>query len=983
MPGDLVPLFISGVIYLLLLSGIAHIADRGIVPARFINNPWVYSLSLGVYATSWSFYGSVGFAQSHGYQFIAIYIGATLAFLLSPLLLRPILRLTKQHQLSSLADLFAFRYRSQSAGVIVTLFILVGTLPYIALQIRAITESLHVLTQEIPHHWIALGYCLIIIYFSILFGARHISSRDKHHGLVLAIAIESIIKLLAITTVALIALFGLFGGPAELNQWLVEHPQATEALYQPIRQGPWVTLLFLAFSAAFLLPRQFHMLFFENIDPAHLKTASWAFPLFLLLFNLPIPVLLWAGEFARIGTPADYYILGVAQLSGIPWLPTLTFIGGLSAASSMIIVTTLALSTMSMNHILLPLHYPAPSINLYRWLQWGRGVLVALIILASYLFYTLLEHHQGLVQLGLISFVAVSQFVPGIVGLLFWRQATRSGFLFGLLAGIAIWVVSLILPLLTDSGLLDAASVWSGLRPPEGMEPWEFATLLSLSINGLLFVVVSMLTRQSETEREAANACCRGSLFLPQGSLSATSPEQFRLALSASIGDKTADREVQHAMEELDINNDESDPITLRRLRDRLEQNLSGLIGPQLAHIIINQQLYLDPAGRSALADSIHHMEEQLESSNTQLQGLTAELNELRRMQRQILQQLPIGVCVIDGDRNIIIWNNMMETISGTPQHVVQRNNLQQLNAPWQQLMLQLLDGSEDHRYHIPVSSQPPTWFNLHRAYYSEPYAERDHNQGNVILIENVTSLKRLESELAHNDRLASIGRLAAGIAHEIGNPITGISCLVQNLQSSAAGDAEEKSYRDILTLTERINQILQDMSHYSRSGGSANHCEAYNLYAVIEEAARLVGLTHRQRAIEFRVICPEEVPMEGDSQAITQVMINLLHNAADACEEGAIITTTVTTDRERIDITVADPGAGIPEEILDNVFEPFFTTKEVGQGTGLGLSIVHRIVKEHGGAITIHPSPQDGTTIHVTLPHTTRDRDHEPYSDH
>ncbi|MBT3198251.1 MAG: histidine kinase, partial [Gammaproteobacteria bacterium] len=243
---DLTLLFVSGIIYLLILSMIAHLADRGTIPEHWVNNPWVYTLSLGVYATSWSFYGSVGFAQSEGYQFIAIYIGVTVAFMLSPVILRPILRLTTQHQLSSLADLFAFRYRSQFAGVLVTLFMLLGTLPYLALQIRAITESLHVLTQEIPSHMIALGYCVLITFFAILFGAKHISSREKNHGLVLAIAIESLIKLIAISSVALVALFGLFDGFGGLNQWLLEHPEATESLYQPIQQGPWATLLFLA-----------------------------------------------------------------------------------------------------------------------------------------------------------------------------------------------------------------------------------------------------------------------------------------------------------------------------------------------------------------------------------------------------------------------------------------------------------------------------------------------------------------------------------------------------------------------------------------------------------------------------------------------------------------------------------------------------------------------------------------------------------------
>jgi len=971
MSSDLLPLFISGVVYLLTLSLIAHIADRGIIPSHWINNPWVYTLSLGVYATSWSFYGSVGFAQSHGYQFIAIYIGATLAFIVSPILLRPILRLTQEHQLSSLADLFAFRYRSQLAGVLVTLFMLIGTLPYLALQIRAITESLHILTQEIPSEMIALGYCLLIIFFAILFGAKHISSREKHHGLVLAIAFESLIKLIAISTVALVALFGLFSGPSGLNGWLQQHPEAIEALYQPIQQGPWATLLFLAFAAAFLLPRQFHMIFSENLERNHLNTASWAFPLFLLLFNLSIPILLWGGQSLSLDIPADYYVLGIALHSEIEWLPALTFIGGLSAASSMIIVTTLALTSMCLNHLLLPINYPAPTVNLYQWLLWGRRALVVLIIFAGYLFYTFLQHNEGLVQLGLISFVAVTQFIPGIIGLLYWREATRLGMIWGLMGGILVWFVTQILPLLEQSGLIQFSSSWSSLHSSSGMESWEFATLLSLLINGTLFTLVSLYTRQSDTEQEAAYACCTDSFFPRQGIVSAASPAEFREALAASLGEQTAEREVEQALQELEMSHTESRPTELRKLRERLEQNLSGLIGPQMSHVIINQRLHLDTEGKTALADSIHYMEERLENSNTQLMGLNAELDELRRMQRRILQELPIGVCVLDDRNNIIIWNNMMTTLSSISRADAQQQNLEDLNAPWQSLILQLLGAEENHLYrtHAHIENSD-SWFNLHQSFYSEPYrANSSIHQGTVILIEDVTELKQLESELAHSDRLASIGRLAAGVAHEIGNPITGISCIVQNLQHIDSLEGTDQAYGDILTQTERINHILKALTNFSRSGPQRQGHERFELDQVIHSATHLAELTYKNAGIQFHAECPQGLELEGDPQTITQVLINLLSNAGDACSDGTTVQLIATEHDNHIEIDVIDSGKGIPQSLQAHIFEPFFTTKAVGQGTGLGLSIVHRIIEEHGGTISLHSTEGSGTTIHISIP--------------
>ncbi|MCP4043152.1 MAG: histidine kinase, partial [Gammaproteobacteria bacterium] len=301
-------LYFTAVVYLGILFFVAYATERGWVPASLINHPITYALSLGVYATSWTYYGSVGFAQSNGYNFLTIYLGVTLAFLLAPVLLLPLLKLLRDYQLTSLADMFAFRYRSQTIGILVTLFMLVGTLPYISLQIRAVTESARVLTQEIPPHTLALTFCLTLSLFAILFGARHISPREKHHGLVAAVAFESLVKLVALASVGVFAVMGVFGGPEGMSHWLERHPEAVESLYQPVREGPWTTLLLLAFSAAFLLPRQFHMAFTESLSSRSLARASWIFPLFLLLLNLFIPPILWAGTSMQLGTDADYFV---------------------------------------------------------------------------------------------------------------------------------------------------------------------------------------------------------------------------------------------------------------------------------------------------------------------------------------------------------------------------------------------------------------------------------------------------------------------------------------------------------------------------------------------------------------------------------------------------------------------------------------------------------------------------------------------------
>lgn len=969
---ELSTLFLAGIFYLLFLFLIAHAVDRGRIPSRWVNNPWVYTLSLGVYATSWSFYGSVGFAEAEGFQFLTVYLGVTLAFVLSPVLLSPIMRLTRECQLSSLADLFAFRYRSQFAGILVTLFMLVGTLPYIALQIRAVTESLRMLTQEAPPNVIAFGFCLMLTAFAILFGARHISPREKHGGLVAAIAIESVVKLVAILVLGALALFGVFGGPNGLGDWLEANPQAIEALYEPVREGPWSTLLFLSLAASFLLPRQFHMIFTENFSSRHLRTASWAFPLYLLLFNLAIPLILWGGQSLRLGVPADYYGLAITLQHGPSWLTILAFLGGLSAASAMVIVTTLALSSMSLNNLLLPANYPDPEMNLYRWLLFGRRVLIAVIILAGYGFYSMLETNQGLVQLGLISFVAVAQFVPGMIGLLFWRRATRAGFTTGLLGGIFVWFLVLIVPLLESSGFLRIELDIGTWQVQTGLGRWEFATFASLSVNTLLFVIVTLLTRQSDIEREAALVCCTDSVMPLAGVVAARSPSQFRERLGATLGRDAADREVDQALQDLHLSDKEHRPSELRRLRERIERNLSGLIGPQMAHMIVNHRLRLDTHAKTALADSMRYVEEQLEASRSRLRGLSVELDKLRRLHRQILLDLPLGVCATDSEGSVVLWNRAMESMSGISSRTSVGTRLDYLHKPWGDLLGGFARASDAHMYRMGSTvADRMRWFNLHKADFTDPgFSLRSTaSPGMVMLLEDLTDLENLEAELAHSDRLASIGRLAAGVAHEIGNPITGIDSLAQNLREESDPEEIRRGVEEILEQTRRVGGILQSLMSFSRGGRHLTASETFPLHEVVKESIQLVQLTMKGRNIQFEGVCPRDMLLSGNRQQLAQVLVNLLSNAGDASRSGDRVDLIARVENGEAVVEVMDQGEGIPEALQETVFEPFYTSKPTGAGTGLGLSLVHKIILDHQGSIQIDSQPKVGTRVIITLP--------------
>ena len=971
-------IFLAVVLYLSLLFLIAYATEHGRIPSRIARHPLTYVLSLGVYATSWSYYGSVGFAQSQGFTFLTIYLGVTIAFILVPVLLQPILRLVREYQLTSVADLFAFRFRSQKAGVVVTLFMLAGTLPYLALQIRAVTESLGVLTQEATPKVLALGFCVTLILFAILFGARHISPREKHEGLVVAIAFESLVKLVALLSVGVFAVYGVFGGLAGMDQWLAQHPQVLQAMNQPIREGgAWTTLLFLAFTAAFLLPRQFHMAFTENIEPRGLAVASWAFPLYLLLLNLAIPPVLWAAQALGTNTDPDYYVLGITLSGKSSLLPIVAFLGGVSAASAMMIVTTVALSAMCLNHIMLPASYPDPTVNLYRWLLWGRRVIIAVIVLAGYSFYLMLEHNQGLVQLGLISFVAVAQFLPGIIGVLYWPRANRHGFLAGLGGGALVWFVTLILPLMGQhEGGANAADYIKPWLEYTNMDKWTFATFWSVALNATLFVVVSLMTKQTAEEQEAAAACTRETFTPSGGELQARSTGEFVTQLASVLGEEMAAKEVQQALDDLGLVRGENRPSQLKRLREQIERNLSGLMGPELARMLVNEQLRMDRRAQTALADTIRMVEERLEDSRTRLRGLAKELDSLRRYHRQVLQEMPVGVCSVASDQNVVIWNQAMASIAGIEVWSAVGSKVSGLPAPWNQVLEKFLNAQEQRNDKVQVMvAGKVRWLSLHKAHLESAPAiytadTSAYQTATVVLVEDLTETRMLEAELAHSERLAMIGRLAAGVAHEIGNPVTGIACLAQIIRDENPDPDTLKSVEEILEQTKRVSVIMRSLVEFSHSG---QHEDAdmveIGLAGCIDDAIRLVTLSGRGKEVRCENHCPDGLLVFGDRQRLVQVFVNVLSNAIDASEPDSVVGIHTANNAETVTIEVQDRGRGIPADKIDKIFEPFFTTKQPGEGTGLGLSLAYNIIRDHGGEIHVASEVGRGTVVSIRLP--------------
>ena len=964
-----------GLAYLALLFLIAHAADSGWLPAHLVSNPLVFSLSLGVYATSWTYYGSVGLADSSGYAFLTIYLGVTGAFLLGPRLLAPLLALVREHQLTSIADLLAFRYGGRVSGVVVTLFMLFGILPYLSLQIRAVTESFQLLSGRVPAEFAAFGFCAVIVIFSVLFGARHLSPREKHKGLVVAIAFESAVKLGALLIAGAFVFFAVFESPAQLGSWASNQPDTLRSLYAPTGTGLWTTLLLLAFSAAFLLPRQYHMTFVENQKPAHLATAYWLFPLYLLLLNLPIVPILFAGRFLELGDAgfsADFYVLGIAATLEHEWLAILIFLGGLSAASAMMIVTTLALSSMCLNHLLLPASLSANKEgDVYSRILWSKRFVIAAIVAAGFGFYIVIELNEGLASLGLISFVAAAQLLPGTIALLFTPRATPLGFVAGLSCGALVWFILLILPLLAPS--IEPLS-WFSLDT----DIWTLSTFCSLTANIIAFALVSVAIPVTQDELSigeltAESAANVGTLGLAPPEL-ARSGVHYRYAIQQVLGSRIAKEEFQRALAETGLDERETRSAELRLLHDRLERNLTGLVGPTIARDTLRPRR---PGASGAVAPEQGDrrlLELRLEASRERLRGLTRQLDDLRRYLGDVLRDMPVGVCSIAANDHVYLWNHTLARLTGIDERSARDHSLSTLDAPWGETLATFAASSDTAALRLRVTTDNRSvTVNLHKANIGARAGIDDALAGQVILVEDRTNLDTLEAELAHSERLASVGRLAAGVAHEIGNPLTGIASLAQNLRHDVheanAQVLVDEQAGDILTQVERINAIVHSLLGFSHAGDKhTTDLSRVRLDHVVNDALQLIRLDPELRDYRFKVNIPEDLIVAGDASQLSQVFVNLINNACQASSSGSEIRLTGTGTDIQCNVAVADDGHGIDPSLRDQVFDPFFTTKEVGDGTGLGLSIVHGIVTRHDGRVRIDDR-QNGATVIVCLP--------------
>ena len=614
--------------YLALLFVIAAWGDRRAEQGRsLIGSPTVYALSIAVYCTAWTFYGSVGRAAEYGPSFLLIYLGPTLAMLLGPLLIRKIVRIARAQRITSIADFISARYgKSGGLGALVALIALLGITPYIALQLKAITVSHAVLMQYPAPPTVALAnagfwndkslwVALVLAVFIILFGTRHLDASERHEGMVAAIAFESLVKLVAFLAVGIFTVFVLYNGPGDLFAKAAASPDLRRALSLEAVPGGgagWFGMLILATLAFVTLPRQFQVLVVENVDERHIYRASWLFPLYLLAINLfVIPVALAGLMLGDSALNPDNFVLTLPLAAGLEGLPLLVFIGGLSAATGMVIVETIALSTMVSNHLVMPLLLRTSWFHLSSSTQTGRGeltgwllgirrVAIVLILLLGYLYHALIGDAYSLVTIGLVSFAAAAQFAPALLIGLYWRGATHAGATCALLAGITLWGYTLLLPGFAQSGWLDPSLLSEGpagidwLRPYAlfGLEGWDIyshSLFWSLLANISALIGVSLFTQQSRLEQTQAalftEALRPG--FMAQTPLwqGQTTLGELRELLKRYLGGPTTARVI--AGEKRGVVDDDAHPAS-PALIARAERALAGALGNASARVLIN-----------------------------------------------------------------------------------------------------------------------------------------------------------------------------------------------------------------------------------------------------------------------------------------------------------------------------------------------------------------------------------------------------------
>jgi len=974
-------LFLYILCYLSLLFLIAYYAERRERKGRsIVANPYIYSLSLAVYCTAWTFYGSVGKAATSGLSFLTIYIGPTLMAALWPLFLKKVIKIAKANRITTLSDFIGFRYgKSLFLSALCAIVTVVGIIPYIGLQIKAIIHTFVILSGETTGSVAASLFITAILgVFAIIFGARRLDASERHGGLVFAIAFESIIKLIAFILVGIFVTYGIFNGFDDIITKLKDSEHSI-LLYLGTGTGTeyseWFALLFLSMMAIVFLPRQFQMAVVENYDEGHIEKASWLFPLYLLLINIFVLPIAYGGLLQGwSGKDADYFVLTIPYGYGERYLALFAFIGGFSAATAMVIVESLALSTMAMNSIIMPalikFHevkgFPSLVLNIKRLVILG-------VVYLGYLFATSIGEFYGLVEIGLKSFELVALFAPAFFLGLYWKRGTKAGAAAGIIAGFIVWFYTLVVPDLIRAGIIPESGIIGrmvesdffnpdALFGIEGFGKWGHSLFWGMLFNLISYSGISLFTRQSREEEIQSLIFVESYEKVKELTKSGSyTVDDIEYILSLYLGKAEARDAVDFILSKRHSRRDTITPRELFELRNEAEKVLAGAIGSSIAAIIFENKLFLTEKERDDLSESVKQITESLRLSRQELAEANRKLSYLKEFSENIIESAPVGITTIDSDFRIRYWNKKMESITSVRKdRAADRSIIDVL--PW--IKKALFSQSRQEEFVIDTPSE------VFRVNISPL---RDPSGGFVVIIEDITEQKRMEEQLLQASKLASLGKLTAGISHEIGNPLASISSLVQELMSINMDSKEDRVFTEEALKTinghiGRIANIVRSLGDFARV--STTEKTVSNLVEILDRTINLVKYDKRFKNIQLVKEIEDNIPeFRVNQDKIQQVFLNLIINALDAMPDGGMLRVAMKRLDSQVEIIFNDSGVGIEPDVIDKIFDPFFTTKSPGRGTGLGLSICYGIIREHNGTITVKSKKGEGTTFTIRLP--------------
>lgn len=650
----------TGVAYVGLLFLIAYVSDRQArkTQSSFLRSPFVYTLAISVYCTSWTFYGAVGSAARNGLEYLAIYLGPTIVFIGWWFILRRLVRISHNQRLTSIADLLSSRFgKSSRLAVLVTVIAVIGIAPYIALQLKAVTSSIQAISgagagqgtlRGIDDVGLAFGVAAGMALFTVLFGTRNVDAKEQHHGVVAAIAFEAVVKLAALLCVGLFVVVA--GGGLEAIFSRAE--TAGLNIYSTgTFDSRWVAMSVLSIAAIICLPRQFQITVVENSDENHLRTAAWAFPAYLLLMSLfTLPIALYGLTTMPAGANPDMFVLTLPLAADQEALALFAFIGGFSSATSMIIVESIALSIMVSNHIVMPIvlrftqgQGVGDGSGVSRLLLASRRFSIALILSLGFSYFYLTRDSDALAPIGLISFCGVAQFLPAIIAALFWKDASLKAATAAVAVGFVVWAWSSFMPSFESASPFVAQLMAEGpwgigwLRPEvlfglEGIDPLANAVFWSLFLNTATLVGVSLFTSQSALERVQAT------LFVDLFRRSAPVETLMRGSATADDLRFVAQRVLGTEKATALFDNAGAEAATPQFI-DRLERELAGSIGAASAHVMLSKVV----AGNAVSLEEVLQMADETQQAieySQELERTSAELRDTARKLEEANRQL-------------------------------------------------------------------------------------------------------------------------------------------------------------------------------------------------------------------------------------------------------------------------------------------------------------------------------------------------------